>query len=258
MALALSTSAQIPPGRPDFQSAKIHESTTPRYPQSLLATQRKGDKARIMINVDREGRLVDWLVIGYTDVRFADSAVAALKEWTFEPARWQGSPVAVCVPLTFNFEVEGVVVSITALEAMQSLMSSLSSQNQREVYAPCTLRDLDRIPVPLHTVTPAYPKELAAQGDVTVEFYIDEQGAVRMPSVIGGPPRLLAELAVDSVRQWKFEPPTSKGRPVLVCVRQVFRFKPTAKQATTPAAALHNFSTARPDPDDAPGNPPSS
>ena len=120
------------------------------------------------------------------------------------------------------------------------------------------MRDFDRIPVPLHTVTPAYPKELAAQGDVTVEFYIDEQGAVRMPSVIGGPPRLLAELAVDSVRQWKFEPPTSKGRPVLVCVRQVFRFKPTAKQATTPAAAFHNFSTARPDPDDAQGNPPSS
>lgn len=234
MILAVSAPGQISADRPDFQSAKIHENTTPRYPQSLLATQRKGDKARVMINVDREGRLVDWLVIGYTDKRFAESAVAALKEWTFEPARWQGVPVAVCIPLTFNFEVEGVVVSITALEAMQSLMSSLSSQDQREVYAPCTLRDLDRIPVPLHTVTPAYPKELVAksvQGDVTVEFYIDEQGAVRMPSIIGGPPRLLAELAVDSVRQWKFEPPTSKGRPALVCVRQVFRFKPTTKEA---------------------------
>ncbi len=234
MALAVSAPGQISADRPDFQSAKIHEKTTPRYPQSLLATQRKGDKARVMINVDREGRLVDWLVIGYTDERFAESAVAALKEWTFEPARWQGVPVAVCIPLTFNFEVEGVVVTITALEAMQSLMSSLSSENQREVYAPCTLRDLDRIPVPLHTVTPAYPKELVAQsvqGDVTVEFYIDEQGAVRMPSIIGDALRPLAELAVDSVRQWKFEPPTSKGRPVLVCVRQVFRFKPTTKQA---------------------------
>jgi TonB family protein len=237
MALTLPVAAQISPDRPDFQSAKIHENTTPRYPQALLATQRKGDKARIMINVDRDGRLVDWLVIGYTDVRFADSAVAALKEWTFEPARWQGSPVSVCIPLTFNFEVEGVVVSITALEAMQSLMSSLSSQDQREVYAPCTFRELDRIPVPLHTVTPAYPKELVAQaveGDVTVEFYIDEQGAVRMPSIIGRPPRQLAELAVGSVSQWKFEPPTSKGRPVLVCVRQVFRFKPTAKETAAP------------------------
>jgi TonB family protein len=231
MALTISAPAQIQADRPDFQSARIHENTTPRYPQALLSTQRKGDKARIMINVDRTGRLVDWLVIGYTDVRFADSAVAALKEWTFEPALWQGTPVSVCIPLTFNFDVEGVVVSITALEAMQSLMSSLSSQDQREVYAPCTLRDLDRIPVPLHTVTPAYPKDLAAQaveGDVTVEFYIDEQGAVRMPSIIGRPPRPLAELAVSSVSQWKFEPPTSKGRPVLVCVRQVFRFKTTA------------------------------
>ena len=34
--------------------------------------------------------------------------------------------------------------------------------------------------------------------------------------------------AVDAVRQWKFEPPTRRGRPALVHVRQLFRFSAPA------------------------------
>jgi TonB family protein len=63
---------------------------------------------------------------------------------------------------------------------------------------------------------------------VVVDFYIDETGAVRMPYVTGRPHTLLANLAVDAVRQWKFEPPTRNGTPVLVHARQVFHFNPMA------------------------------
>jgi TonB family protein len=62
---------------------------------------------------------------------------------------------------------------------------------------------------------------------VTVEFYIDEQGNVRMAAV----PResagdIYAAAAVAAVEQWRFEPPLRKGRPVLVLAQQEFNFRP--------------------------------
>jgi hypothetical protein len=40
----------------------------------------------------------------------------------------------------------------------------------------------------------------------------------------------LAAAAITAVSQWQFEPPTSKGRPVLVLAHQDFEFKPAASQ----------------------------
>ena len=211
----------------DFRSAKIIRTVEPIFPEALLTDYRNGGEVRIAISVDANGKLGEWLVLSYTARGFADAAVAALKEWEFEPARMMGEPVPVHIELTFNFEVKGVVVSLTLAETADALLGSVLGRQL--AYAPCTLRELDRIPVPLSTVTPAYPKELGergVQGTVTVEFYIDEQGNVRMPFVLGHPLAALANLAVDAVRQWKFEPPTRRGVPVLVHVRQIFQFTP--------------------------------
>jgi TonB family protein len=212
----------------DLRSAKIIQTVQPVFPESLLQRYRNGGEVRVAISLDAHGKLGEWLVISYTDREFANAAVAALKEWEFEPARMMGEPIPVHIELTFNFEVKGVVVSLTTAETVDLLIGSVLGRQL--AYAPCTLRELDRIPVPLNTVTPVYPTELGdrgVQGAVTVEFYIDEQGAVRMPFVVGRPPMALADLAVDAVRLWKFEPPTRHGNPVLVHVRQVFTFNPT-------------------------------
>jgi TonB family protein len=94
-------------------------------------------------------------------------------------------------------------------------------------YHPCTLKELDRIPTPLAAPAPYYTPELLAsglRGKVTVDFYIDESGMVRMPAVSDADRRDLATLAVMAVRQWRFEPPLRKGNPVLVKARQVFTF----------------------------------
>ncbi len=97
-----------------------------------------------------------------------------------------------------------------------------------------TLSQLDRTPTPIKIVRPAYPKTLARSsrgGHVTVEFYIDEQGHVRMPSVDRQTIEAneeLAAAAVTAVEQWQFEPPLLKGRPVLTLAQQDFSFKPPA------------------------------
>jgi TonB family protein len=210
-----------------WQSMKILQTVDPVYPGHLLEVGVMEGKARIVISTDATGRLLDWLVVGYTQPAFADAAVGAIKEWKFAPARLEGEAVGANVELEFNFEASGVVVTLTSLfDVMEERI--LSMQRGGLIYKPCRLRDLDRIPEATSVVMPRYPAALADQGvkgSVTVEFFIDEAGTVRMPTVSPTDNGVLTTLAVGSLSQWKFTPPTSKGRAVLVKASQVFEFK---------------------------------
>ena len=91
------------------------------------------------------------------------------------------------------------------------------------------MRDLDRIPTPLHIVKPVLPTRLpkgSAPVEVTVDFYIDETGHVRMPAVDRSEDNAPAWAAVQAVAQWTFAPPTVNGVPVTVLATQSFVFKP--------------------------------
>ncbi len=226
--VAFAQTNASPPNRfQEIKSARIIQTVDPVFPEALIPVYRNGGRVDLLISVDADGHLADWLVTRYTDKLFATAAVDALRHWEFEPARVMGDPVPVCIELRFAFEVKGVVVSTTLGDTVTAMFNSI----MHDAYQPCSLRDLDRIPVPLAMVRPVYPQQFAehgAVGDVVVDFYIDETGAVRLPYVTGWPHTLLANVAVDAVRQWKFEPPTRNGLPVLVHARQVFRFNPIA------------------------------
>ena len=96
-----------------------------------------------------------------------------------------------------------------------------------DVYRPHSLKELDRIPTPIAAPSPGFPARFAhgGAGQVTVSFYIDEDGAVRLPSVDESDDPDLAAAAIDALRNWKFEPPTWKRRPVLVRASQQFNFR---------------------------------
>jgi len=186
----------------------------------------QGD-AKIAIDVDQNGHLTDWLITGFSRKEFADSALAALKRWRFEPPSLKGVPWASVQELHFDFSRTGVVVNVTAFEGLGNAMDELTKA--RYVYRTNTLRELDRIPTPLKVVSPVAPPLGANQAKVTVavDFYIDELGHVRLPSVARDQANdLFAAGALDAVRQWLFEPPTISGRPVLVLARQDFNFVP--------------------------------
>lgn len=207
------------------QSLRVHQSVLPIFPRAMLDQGINSGDVRIVLDVDEIGQLSEWLVVGYTHRDFADSVVLAIKRWSFEPMRVHGETVPSQVELDFNFKSTGVVVSSVGPD---TLMANLFRwQTERPEYWPRTLRDLDRIPIPLVADAPVYPTELAEKGvsgEATVEFYIDESGAVRMPAVADADFYELGALAVQAVGAWSFEPATVHGNPVLVKARQLFRF----------------------------------
>ncbi|HEY1765189.1 MAG TPA: TonB family protein [Opitutaceae bacterium] len=238
--LANSASAQLP-NIPDYVPVVVNQRADAVYPTHLEEIGVKSGSASIAVAVDEQGQLADMLVTAYSNRAFADSALAAIRKWTFEPARIHGIPRNTKSDITFRFQLEGVVV-VTLTNLSYSEMLHLKLAPGSTAYAACTLSELDRIPTPTKIVSPAYQESLAKSsrgGHVAVSFYIDEEGHVRMPSVSRATDEEneeLAAIAVTAVSQWQFDPPISKGKPVLVVAEQDFNFKPSAPQGSAPGA----------------------
>jgi TonB family protein len=209
-----------------MEPLRIKNEDLPVYPNELVTTGvRKGD-ARVAYSVDAAGKVDDCLAVAYTHAEFARAAEGAVWRWKFEPARLRGIPVASTADVIMHFEVQGVVVvRMTVSDTMTARFTSLDVLGTN--YRARELRELDRIPALIVATPPDYPLGLIEKGhsgNVTVHFYIDESGAVRLPSADLADDPVLTALAINAMSRWRFEPPKCRGAPVLVRADQLFKF----------------------------------
>ncbi|HEX2862597.1 MAG TPA: energy transducer TonB [Lacunisphaera sp.] len=198
----------------------------PPFPPRLIVDGVTSGHAVVAVSVNAEGKMDDCLVLGYSDERLARSAVDALKRWRFVPARLDGQPVRAQTELRFDFSVEGAVISSNLTERFIANLADGRFARLAD-HRPSRPRELDRVPAKIAGAAPRYATSAlkeGVRGSVEVHFYIDEKGEVRLPCVDAGSHPYLMEQAVEAVRDWKFEPPTSRGRPVLVAAAQKFEF----------------------------------
>jgi len=203
---------------------KIIQTTRTAYPVRMMNIGVSNGSVRVVIHVNEEGKLVDWLFVAYTRKEFADEVERVMKKWTFEPERDGDEPISTIVDLTFTFEVNGIML-VQRHGVDLPLVNDISRQYE---FQACSLKNIDRIPTPVSIVNPTYPKEWAEQGitgKAVVDFYIDETGKVRLPASISSSNPMLAGIAVAAVSKWQFTPPTRKGSPVLVHAQQIFEFQ---------------------------------
>jgi TonB family protein len=211
-----------------FQSLGIHQATKAEFPLTPFGPVNSGGRATVVISVDASGNLTDSLTVFYTHPAFGKAAQDAVHSWTFDPARLNGRPVGVTKRINFSFERHGIVYVSLALGDSVDLVL-LRDRPVPSDYRAYGVGELDRPPNLIHVVSPRYPGQLAAtgvRGAVTVSFYVDEQGHVRMPTILSAADPELMDLAVGALSQWQFEPSTRGGKPVLVSARQEFRFNP--------------------------------
>jgi TonB family protein len=242
LALALGASAATAAPLTDYTPMKVIQTQPVAYPRQLSDLGLTAGQVRVSVQIDETGKLTDHLVTAYSHPLFADSAVQALKKWRFEPAMLQGQARSATVDLEFVFETRGMVV-VNMNVGSYVEMRDLQLRPTAHSYRVSRLSELDRIPTPAKVVSPVYPPtadQERQEATVTVFFYIDEQGTVRMPAVSresSEANEILAGAALQAVTEWKFEPPMSKGRPVLVAARQDFHFRPTPVQTPAKTAA---------------------
>jgi TonB family protein len=221
---ALSDSAGSDHFNNEDAGIAINQTSVLVYPPIMLYNAIYYGEARVVISVDENGKLTDCLVTGYTNEAFADAAVGALRRWSYESARANGRARTSRADVLFIFRDKGVIVQ--NLPGALEQYRTFGAFQDRYVFKPCKLGELDRIPTPVHVVPPVVAKSSEAH-TVMVEFYIDEEGRVRMPAVAReSADDIFAAAAVSAVEQWRFEPPLRRGRPVLVYAQQEFSFRP--------------------------------
>lgn len=245
--LALALAAPVAQAAPlsAYTPMKVIQTQPVSYPRQLTDLGITTGQVRVSVQIDETGQLTDHLVTAYSHPLFAESAVQALKKWRYEPAVLQGQARSATVDLEFVFETRGMVV-VNMNVGSYVEMRNIQLRPTANSYRVSRLSELDSIPTPAKVVSPVYPPtadQERQEATVTVFFYIDEQGNVRMPAVSresSEANEILAGAALQAVTEWKFEPPLSRGRPVLVAARQDFHFRPTPTPVQAPANTAAN------------------
>ncbi len=215
----------------NYEHANFSKYEEPIFPPALKFDGITNGHVELIIDINEDGTVADWIPLRSTHRLLTESVGRSLQNWRFNPAKVDGEPVPVAQKILFNFDHSGtVLISGTGLDLHMRWIREMGIQDDRLAFE---LPDLDQLPEPTDIVRPLIPEALAKQnkeGIVMVSFYIDTQGNVRIPVAIEWDPDIMyARSAIHAITQWKFKPPTRKGRPVVVKAIQPFHFKKSEK-----------------------------
>jgi TonB family protein len=163
----------------------------------------KGGRATVWatVTVARDGALTvkTFDLPAHEALREAIEKVLPL--WKFAPARKGGQPVEAEVSLAF--------------------LVMRTPQPPKPGATP------DKMPQVISRERPNYPSALRRsrqQGEVLMEFVVDEKGSVKDAVVVRSDHPAFEEPAIEALMKWKFKPGTTKGKPVAVKMRQPIVF----------------------------------
>ena len=160
--------------------------------------------------IDSSGKPADIRVVAGDDP-FLEPALAAVRTWTFKPARLDGRTVEARIGIVFQFA--------------QSFMPRFVAREHKHS-EPLAEPD-DRGALPVLTVEPDYPPNSVAQGSVVLYNLVDSEGHITSTSSLLDVESLTAP-TVAALRRWQFAPAKRDGAatPSAVVVVETYR-RPT-------------------------------
>jgi len=212
----------------------------PSFPRKLAKHGITEGYAIILVSVSEEGSLVDWLTIEASDRSIIKEVEKVIWDWWFSIPEIDGIPRQVCNKITITFNAK--MIQSTATDTSGGLVNRHYDkllQKQRyyhlgpirsRPYRIVSVAELDQYPEATYVVPATISPELLREcmgAEAVFEFYIDEKGYVRIPSlkrVEGYADEVALNAAQQALLQWKFKPPTVNGKPVTVKVAQPFIF----------------------------------
>lgn len=171
----------------------VNSVVLPEYPEDACTDGVEGDVI-LKVSVLKDGTVsnvaVEQGIDGYPEL--GESAVEAVRQWTFVPATANGEPIEaeILVPVAFGLDDSKPATSQTP---------------------PAMITDM--CPFPEY---PADALKAGAEGKVLLNVTVGEDGTVSAVSVregIAGHPQL-DEAAVRAVKGWRFKPAECDGVPV--------------------------------------------
>ena len=202
---------------------KTAKSVQPAYPQEALTAIAEGTVV-LEAAVDERGAVSSLRILRSVHPSLDKAAGDALKQWRFEPLMVEGKPTAVTVIANARFQLNTSTrtewrvggVRGGSVGGVQS-KARFSPQEYAEGNALPEVRALGDIKPPdlKFRVEPMYPekaRQARVEGTVILEATTDVYGSVASVKILRSNP-LLDQAAVESVRQWVYEPLVIEGKP---------------------------------------------
>jgi len=175
---------------------RIIKIVKPVYPAAALEKKIEG-MVIMETTTDIYGRVANVQVISSRNPLLTEAAVAAVRQWVYEPYIVNGKAKAVAFTATVTF----------------TLNDEPEAKNDNNALV--RLHDGQRPPRLIKKVRPVYPEEALKnkiEGVVVFEAQIDENGKVRAIRIIKSPSPLLNDAALTAVKQWVYEPYVENGK----------------------------------------------
>lgn len=202
----------------------------PIFPQSLRSKGMNWGHVTIQVDIDYTGELRDWLVTQASHKNFAEAVEKVVGQWKFASPIWKGKPISIIGAIDITFRARGDIISLDISSGISDLRGNQGRSSSLERIETANFDDLDTYPELIKSINPIVSQNLIDKHDNTTgvfSFYIDTEGYVRLPHINRTEGKIdirLLEAAQDALEQWRFTPPTKKGRKVIVEVSQPFTF----------------------------------
>jgi len=192
----------VQPDWPGWAATKIVDAT---YPLAARDPNLEGQQVSIRVSIATDGEVESAKGVSGEKVLY-DSAIAAVKQWKFEPHLKKGKPAKLSTTIPIRFVSADIITPGT--------QSSAGVDPSR----PAILNWTSAAALLQRLAQPEYPRpavDARLQGQVRLALWIDKNGTLRELKLISGHPMLVHD-AVEAVRQWRFQPFLISGEPVEV------------------------------------------
>jgi TonB family protein len=182
LVVALGAAATLPAQEEPLQAGgegvpvpKKTKHVQPVYPAEALAQGIRGIVILDLV-IDKTGKVASTSVLRSVP-GLDEAAIAAARQWEYEPTRIDGKPVSVrlTVPITFSLALPRLTRQAGIPELRQG-------------------------------VTPAFPRDATAGGSASAEVTLEADGRVGLARLLGGEAPW-SESLLAALRTWRFAPP---------------------------------------------------
>lgn len=218
----VSANQATDPQAQDVVRPRKIKGPSPTYPQAARDAKAQG---MVILNATvRKDGTVGAVTVTRSAGVLDDAAIAAVRQWIYQPARRNGQPTDMDISITVNFTLttpSDESIQVVAPIARATSMDQTATPNTRDagvasprVVTPVQTRTLPKV---LKSVQPKYTQramDAKIEGTVSLEVEVRKDGTVGDVKVTKGLDIDLDKAAVDSAKQWIFQPATLDGKPV--------------------------------------------
>jgi TonB family protein len=229
-AFALGQDGPDKPPVSDIVPGRLIKRVDPVYPEIAKVGQLDG---RVVMNImiGADGTVKDIKVTRGLP-QLIGSAVHAVSQWVYEPARVDGVATSVATTVMVDFKLEHYTgdTNVSSQQGGASAAVAMAAKTPLPPPPAGVTRISGRVMANMMVkkVDPIYPADsiaLGAQGTVVLLAIVTKTGEVGDVQVVSGPERFRSA-AVDAVKQWRYSPYPLDGVPADVQTTISLSFSP--------------------------------